>query len=188
MRVTDEAVDQTLQRLRERAAKSSRSRAGRRPTATRWSWISCVRTASGPDRHEGVSIEIGSKANPPGFDANLIGLSPATTKTFTIHFPEDYAVTEMAGTDVEYSVTVKDVRRVLPELDDEFAKDLGEFDSLAALRDRVRTDLQAEAEENATRQLAASCSSNCRSGSRSSCRRRSSSAKSTADSRNSPGS
>ena len=60
----------------------------------------------------------------------------------------------MAGTEVTYSVTLKDLkRRVLPELDDEFAKDLGEFDSIAALRDRVRTDLQEEAEENATRQV-----------------------------------
>ena len=42
----------------------------------------------------------------------------------------------MAGTDVTYTVTVKEIRRrVLPELDDEFAKDLGEFESLAALRD-----------------------------------------------------
>ena len=48
---------------------------------------------------------------------------------------------------------MKDIRRkVLPELDDEFAKDLGEFESLAALRDRVRADLQAEADEHATRQ------------------------------------
>src|SRR4029453_10969552 len=82
--------------------------------------------ASGPDRHEGVSIEIGSKANPPGFDAELIGLSPGDEKTFTIHFPEDYAVSEMAGTDVTYSVTTKELRRrMLPELDDEFAKDVG---------------------------------------------------------------
>ena len=51
-------------------------------------------------------------------------------------------------------MTVKEIRRkVLPALDDEFAKDLGEFDSLGALRDRVRADLQAEAEEHAKRQL-----------------------------------
>jgi trigger factor len=51
-------------------------------------------------------------------------------------------------------VTVKDIRhKVVPELDDEFAKDLGEFDSLAGLRDRVRTDMQAEAEEASQRQV-----------------------------------
>ena len=60
----------------------------------------------------------------------------------------------MANTDVVYTVTVKDVRRkVLPELDDEFAKDLGEFDSLTALRDQVRADLEEEAQDNARRQV-----------------------------------
>jgi trigger factor len=99
-----------------------------------------------------VNIEIGSPANPPGFDAQLTGLAPGDQKAFTITFPADYAVTEMAGQDVGYAVTIKELRRkVLPELDDEFAKDLGEFDSLDALRARVRGDLQEEAEENATR-------------------------------------
>jgi trigger factor len=60
----------------------------------------------------------------------------------------------MAGTSVEYSVTVKDLRkRVLPGLDDEFAKDVGEFDTLQALRDRVSADLQREAEAEADRTL-----------------------------------
>ena len=101
-----------------------------------------------------MSIEIGGPANPPGFDANLVGLAAGDDKTFTIHFPADYAVKEMADTDVMYSVKVKDVRRkVLPELDDEFAKDLGAFDSLAALRDKIRADLEEEARESATRQV-----------------------------------
>jgi trigger factor len=60
----------------------------------------------------------------------------------------------MAGTDVTYTVNVKEVRRkTLPELDDEFAKDLGTFDSLAALRERVVSDLQEEAAEKANRQV-----------------------------------
>jgi trigger factor len=152
--ITEEAVDQMLERLRERAAKSEPVE-NRPATDGDTVVVDLVRQdVSGPDRHEGVSIEIGSKANPPGFDSNLIGLTPGDEKTFTIHFPEDYTVKEMAGTDVDYSVTVKELRRrVLPELDDEFAKDVGEFDSIAALRERVRNDLQAEAEENATRQL-----------------------------------
>jgi trigger factor len=109
------------------------------------------------DRHENVSIEIGSPANPPGFDAELIDVNAGTQKTFTIHFPEDYSVKEMANTDVTYSATVKDIKRkVLPELDDEFAKDLGaDFDSLAALKERVRADIKDETESNATRQVRA---------------------------------
>ena len=107
-----------------------------------------------PDRHEDVSLELGSPANPPGFDAQLLGLRSGDTKTFTIHFPEDYAVKEMANTDVTYTVKVKELRhRVLPQLDDEFAKDLGEFETLDALRERVEKDLTEEAEQAAKRQV-----------------------------------
>jgi trigger factor len=152
--ITEDAIEQTLQRLRERAGKSEPVE-GRPATDGDTVVADLVRQdASGPDRHEGVSIEIGSKANPPGFDEQLIGVNPGDEKTFSIHFPEDYTVQEMANTDVTYSVAVKEVRRrVLPDLDDEFAKDVGEFDSLSALRDRIQTDLQAEADENAARQL-----------------------------------
>ena len=153
--VTDEAVDQMLQRLRERSAKFEPVE-GRAIADGDTAVLDIERKDKDgePDRHDNVSIEIGSSANPPGFDANLIGLSPGEEKTFTIHFPEDYAVGEMANTDVAYTVKVKEVRRkMLPELDDEFAKDLGAFDSLAALRDRVRADLEDEAQDNARRQV-----------------------------------
>ncbi len=153
--VADDAVEEMLQRLRERSAKFEPVE-GRAIADGDTAVVDIDRKDAGADsdRHEHVSIEIGSSANPPGFDANLIGLSAGDTKTFTIHFPDDYAVKEMAGTDVEYSVQVKDVRRkVLPELDDEFAKDLGAFDSLTALRDKVRADLEEEAKENASRQV-----------------------------------
>jgi len=152
--VTDDAVEQTLQRLRERAAKFEPVEA--RPASDGDTVVmDLVRdTAEGPDRHDNVSLEIGSTANPPGFDANIIGLNAGDQKTFSIHFPDDYTVKEMAGTDVSYSVTVKELRhRVLPDLDDEFAKDVGEFDSIGALRDRVRADLQEEAADNATRHV-----------------------------------
>jgi trigger factor len=152
--VADDAVEQTLQRLRERAAKFEPVEA--RPAIDGDTVVvDLVRdTAEGPDRHDNVSLEVGSTANPPGFDANIVGLTVGDQKTFSIHFADDYTVKEMAGTDVTYSVTVKELRRrVLPELDDEFAKDLGEFDSIGALRDRVRADLQEEAVENANRHV-----------------------------------
>jgi trigger factor len=153
--VADEAVDQMLQRLRERAAKFEPVE-GRAIADGDTAVLDIDRKDAGQeaDRHENVSIEIGSAANPPGFDANLAGLNVGDEKTFTIHFPADYAVTEMADTDVTYSVKVKEIRRkVLPDLDDEFAKDLGAFDSLPALRDKVRTDLEEDARESATRQV-----------------------------------
>jgi trigger factor len=153
--VTDEAVEKTLQQLRQRGARYEPVEdRGVEDGDTVVLDIERKDAEGNPDRHENVSLELGSAANPPGFDAQLLGLRSAEKRTFTIHFPEDYAVKEMANTDVEYSVEVKGIRRkVLPELDDEFAKDLGSFESLDALRDRVREDLQQESEEHARQHL-----------------------------------
>jgi trigger factor len=64
---------------------------------------------------------------------------------FDINYPADYTVTELAGTTVTYEVELKAIRtRVVPDLDDEFAKDMGEFASLDALRSRIREDLEHE--------------------------------------------
>jgi trigger factor len=153
--VTEDAVEKALGQLRERGAKFEPVEdRGINDGDTVVLDIERKDAEGNPDRHENVSLEVGGPANPPGFDANLIGLTSGAQKSFTIHFPEDYAVKEMANTDVDYSVTVKDIRRkVLPELDDEFAKDVGSFDSLGALRDRVRADLQQESDDHATQHL-----------------------------------
>ncbi len=158
-RVEDEAVNVALQRLRERAARyepvEGRGVADgdtvvvdlERGEATR---------GEGPEKHENTSIEIGAKANPPGFDEQLLGLDLGATKSFTIHYPADYTIAELAGTDVSYKVKVNAIKkRVLPELDDEFAKDMGEFETLDALRTRVREDLEHEAKHSAERDVRA---------------------------------
>ena len=109
-----------------------------------------------PDRHESVSIEIGGAANPPGFDEQLIGLAAGASKDFTIAYPAEYAIKELAGTEVHYAIALKAIRRrVLPDLDDEFAKDVGDFETLAALRERVHQDLLHQAEHEADRQVRA---------------------------------
>ena len=153
--VSDAAIDQALERLRNQAAKYEPVEG--RPVAEGDVIVADIdRQApdAEPDRHEDVNLELGSPANPPDFDQNLIGLTPGESKTFTVHFPESYPVQEMAGAEVTYTVRLKEIRRkVLPEIDDEFAKDVGEFESLDALRDRIRGDLQTEAEESARRRL-----------------------------------
>ena len=147
------AVDGTIERLRERAAKFEPVEG--RPVADGDTVVLHL-DRKGPgddtDHHDDVTVQLGAAGNPPNFDANLVGLNAGDSKTFTIHFPEDYPAEDFRNADVTYSVTVKEVRtRSLPDLDDEFAKDLGEFDSLAALRDRVRADMTTEAEEHARR-------------------------------------
>jgi trigger factor len=147
------AVDETLQALRERAARFEVIEA--RPVERGDTVVvDLVREAGAetPDTHQDVTIEIGAAANPPGFDDEVIGTSVGETKRFEVRYPDDYEMKELAGTAVNYTVTIKGLkRRVVPELDDEFARDLGEFDTLAALRARVEQDLNREAEQKAER-------------------------------------
>src|SRR5205085_7578892 len=153
-RVDDEAVGQAMQRLRDRAARFE-------PVESRGIVDGDIVTVdlerkepTGKlDMHKDVTVELGASANPPGFDAQLLGLEVGATKSFDIHYPPDHPIGELANTDVSYTVTVKALkRRVLPELDDEFAKDLGEFDTLDALTARVRHDLEHEAGHAAERE------------------------------------
>ena len=164
--VGDEAVARTLERLRERAARFEPVE-GRPAAIGDFVAADLTRTVlrQGPEaaaaeqrtrteRHPDVTIEIGSQANPPGFDDSLVGSEPGAEKTFTVTFPPDYAIEEMRGVEVEYTAAVKGVRRkVLPALDDEFAKDLGEFESLEALRSRVGDDLKRDAELGQEREI-----------------------------------
>ena len=149
--IAEDAVDKTLDRLRDRAAKSESVEG--RPVAE-GDTVVLVLDRIDPDgkvdHHDNVSVELGAAGNPPGFDENLVGLNAGEEKTFVVHFPGDYAVKEMADTDVTYTAQVKEIRRrVRPELDDEFAKDVGDFESLSALRERVRTDMEADAVQHA---------------------------------------
>ena len=145
-----DAVDLALGRLRDRAARYEPVE-GRGVVDGDTVTLDLKR---GDDTHTDVNVELGSKANPPGFDEQLLGLEIGAIKSFSLHFPADYAVTEMQNTDVEYVVTVKAIKkRVLPELDDEFAKDLGDFETLDALRGRVREDLEHEAKHAAERDV-----------------------------------
>jgi trigger factor len=173
--VEDAEVEEMLQRMRERAARYEPVE-GRSAEAGDTVVLDLDRKALGPEpgdgpepdeaseagaasegakaprseRHESINVDIGGPANPPGFDEQVIGLNPGDQKTFTLTYPDDYAIKELAGTAVEYGVRVHGVkRRAVPELDDEFAKDLGEFDNLDALRQRVREDIDHQKTDEA---------------------------------------
>ena len=165
--VDDTAVEQALEQLRERAARYE-------PVEDRGIangdsvLMDMVRTAVVPskgdeeegepeeqtDRHENITVDIGGRANPPGFDEQLTNLTAGDSKSFDIQYPADYTIAELAGTTVRYEVSIKAVRRrVVPDLDDELAKDIGEFQSLDALRTRVRADLEHEAGHETEREM-----------------------------------
>jgi len=153
--VEDEAVAQALEQLRQRAARYEPVE-GREVEASDTVVVDLVRESPNEpdDTHENVSIEIGATANPPGFDEQVIGMTIGEQKRFPVDYPADYSVKELAGTTLHYRVTVKELKkRVIPALDDEFAKDLGDFETLDALRQRVRADLLAEADRTAEREV-----------------------------------
>ena len=154
--VEDAAVDEALERLRQRAARFEPVE-GRPLAANDWATVDLARTVAGadaPEKHENVTIDLSAEANPPGFSEQLVGLEAGAHKAFTVHYPAEHPVKELAGQSVEYGVAIKAIKqRVVPALDDEFAKDMGNFDSLAALRDRVRRDLEHEAAHEADRSV-----------------------------------
>jgi trigger factor len=161
-RIDDASVEQALSRLRERAARYEPVE-GRGIEVGDSIVLDMKRTAiaggepateSHTDRHDNVTVDLGAPANPPGFDEALTGLQTGESKTFEITYPQSYTIKELAGTTVRYEVEIKSIRkRQVPELDDEFAKDLGEFDSLDALRARVRSDLERDAKQEAEREV-----------------------------------
>jgi len=155
--VTEDAIAEMLQHLRDRAGTYEPVE-GRAVAEGDAVVLLLDRTSPNGqvDHHDDVTVQLGAPENPPGFDAELVGMNDGESKTFTIHFPEGYSAPDLANTDQAYSVTLKGIRRrVLPELDDEFAKDLGEFDSLTALRNRINGDLREKAEDKAKREVRA---------------------------------
>ncbi len=95
-------------------------------------------------------IKIGDEATMPVFTENLRGVSPEEERVFEVTYPEDYERKTLAGRTVKFRAAVKAVRRKeLPELNDEFAKDLGDFQTLEELRQTIRNNIFREREHHA---------------------------------------
>jgi trigger factor len=87
-----------------------------------------------------------------GMDQHIVGMSEGESKTFTTTIPEDYANTEIAGQEAHYEVTVKGVKhREMPELDDELAKTVGDFQTTEELTKAVREQLASQKENEGRR-------------------------------------
>lgn len=106
--------------------------------------------------HEETDAEFPVRKNSvvslPGFVERLVGLSAGGPHTVEFNLPDDFSAEELRGKRATYQVTIHEVKReVLPELDDEFAKSLGDeaIETLAALRERVEGDLRKNLEHNA---------------------------------------
>jgi trigger factor len=100
-----------------------------------------------------ILVEIGGEGTMPEFTENLRGASGGDERTFDVHYPQDFSDQRLAGKTFTYTVKVKAVKqKSLPELNDQFAKELGEFADLDALRKRIREDMEAEKKNTAERE------------------------------------
>lgn len=139
--VTDEDVDRDIEAMRKR---NSRMVVADRPVENGDTIILDYTGFVGEEQFKGGTAEnqelkIGSGMFIPGFEEQLIGVKAGESKDVVVTFPEEYQAKELAGKEAIFKCKVHEVKfEELPELDDEFAKDVSEFDTLAELRDDAR--------------------------------------------------
>ena len=103
-----------------------------------------------------VEVVLGGQGVQEEFTENLTGVRPEETKTFLVDYPQDFSSAGLAGKKVEYTAEITSVRKKeLPEVDDEWAKSLGDFESVEAVRTKLREDLEARATVEADHKLRA---------------------------------
>ena len=97
---------------------------------------------------------VGSCSFIPGFEEELIGMGIGEVKTFDITFPKDYSSADLAGQAVQFKVKVNSAKVVkAPELDDEFAKDVSEFETLAELKAHLSEECREDLEQKAQKEF-----------------------------------
>jgi trigger factor len=93
-------------------------------------------------------IEITPESFLPGFTNQLIGLRPGSNREIVVTPPEDFEQKELAGKTITFDVTIKEIKeKITPPLDDNFARDVGEFETLAVLKDHLKTEITRREEE-----------------------------------------
>jgi trigger factor len=103
---------------------------------------------------ENYLLEVGSGTMVPGFEEGLIGKKQGAVEEIQVVFPDDHPRKDLAAKEVTFQVKIKEIRqRVLPPLDDEFAKDLGDYEDLDTLKERIQKDLEGAKEHRLTEEL-----------------------------------
>jgi len=147
--VTEEAVAARLNLLRER--KADYVNIDPRPAVNGDIVVVSMKSVAGvegpPVENDDMQIELGDSDTMPEFNEAFIGMSPDEEKEVTVDYPAQYAHERLAGRKVTFRCRLKGLRRKeLPELNDEFAKDMGDFKSLEELTEEVRRQLLRERE------------------------------------------
>lgn len=152
--VSDDDVARTVEQMREQQAEfRSVDRAAAEGD------LVIVDYTLAPEAHDpttanGYHFVVGSGSVMPEIDAAAVGMRAGEKKEIALHFPDDHRMESLRGKSGTASLSVKEVKeKILPPLDDDFAKSLGQFDTLDALRAEVRTQLEARREVEQRREL-----------------------------------
>jgi len=155
--VTDEEVQQQLEGLRERQATFTTIE-GRTLAEGDFAQVSLDGTPKDPEADnatkpvhmDDVLVEIGGKNTMPEFTENLRGASAGDERTFDVAYPADSSDQRLAGKTFTYTVKVQALKQKhLPELNDDFAKELGEFANLDEVKKRIREGMESERQHTA---------------------------------------
>jgi trigger factor len=143
--VSDEEVEKRLESLRE--SKAEYPNLDPRPIENGDYVLLHLKSLAGLAEpiDQDVQIEVGGEETIPAFNEALIGVNPDEVKQVEVTYPDDYGQERLAGKTVHFELTPKFIRKKeLPALDDEFARDLGDFQSLDELRDTLRKTIFQE--------------------------------------------
>ncbi len=142
--VTDEEVEERLQTFIQRNARiQATDRPAAKGDTVNIDFTGYLEDQAFPGGSmKGHDLKIGSEQFIPGFESQLIGIMAGESRDLEITFPADYHAEELAGKPVVFKVTCNEVKEtILPEVDDEFAKDISEFDTLAEFKENLRKNL-----------------------------------------------
>ena len=146
--VSDQEVEEALGRLREQHATYNAvdDRELRDGDFAQVALVGTPQSGEGkPVTMDDVMVEIGGANTVRDFSENLRGARPGEERRFEVTYPEDFSDQRLAGKKLAYAITVKAIKqKILPELNEDFAKAAGEFQSLEELRGKVREQLETE--------------------------------------------
>jgi len=142
--VTEADIDKRIEELRDQ--KAQYVNVDPRPVQDGDFAVLAIRSTGGvegePVNHDEMVLEMAGADTLPAFTENVRGLSPGDEKEFEVAYPEDFGAPRLAGKTVQFHATVKGIRRKdLPELNDEFAQDLGDYRNLDELREALRKSI-----------------------------------------------
>ncbi len=147
--VSEEEVNERLEKIREQ--KAEYINIDPRPVEKGDIAVVSLKSISGVDgppiENDELMLDVGAEDTLEDFSRNLLGMEPGQEKEFDVRYPEDYGQERLAGRTVRFHVTLKGIRKKeLPELNDEFARDLGDYKDLEEFRQAVRSAMQNERE------------------------------------------